>query len=1448
MRPVLSLYIAPSIPMKGRSLSCFLVLALAWTLAPLASATVLRVKTGLSVQNPDGLSWTNAFPSVTNAVAVARAGDEIWVAAGVYGGGLTLSNGIALYGGFSGTEASRDLRDFRANVTTLDGGGKSTVIVVESGAGPSTRVDGFTIQAGRASGSGALGSGGGLRAVGADPVVANNQFRANNASRSGTAVYLESSSATLISNYFGFNGPDITTRDGGAVAVAGSSPTIQGNSFVGNRGRDGGAVHFATSTGFLIGNSLLNNSASRDGGAIMCVSASPQITHNRMLGNTAPARGGGVALTAGSATLLFNNVFSRNSAATGTNELGGGGGVFADQTSQPSILNNTLVMNEAPVGGLLLSNRNALVANNIIAFGSSGVGGVDSLKLQTNNIYGNTANFVGVPDVTGTAGNISADPKFAGDYGLGVVNILPDSPCRDAGNSAVIPAAASDLDGEPRIQGPAVDIGADETDGVSTYFLPTVVRVAPDGNDQNLGDDWSRSKRTLQSAIELAGLRGGEVWVKEGTYVGNITIRPFTYIYAGFNGMETNRLERNWATHLTTLDGGGVQSVARFPGLSFDETLDGFAIRNGAATAGGGVYADGNIRIANNHFESNETSSSASSNPGTGGGAIYVSGGGATIVNNTFLRNRATMRSRTVSADGGAIKVAAGMPLVANNLFRMNTATNSLALGEAQGGAVAVVSNAAPRIINNTFLQNSALSLTRSNTLDHGGALSFSGSITNPAAAPLLVNNLVVYNSSGISAKGRVPDLYNNLVYGNFRTNFEFMADPTGTRGNISKSPRLTGPYGDPHLMADSPARDAGDDSVLQAGWLDLDGKARVVGEAPDIGADEFDGTTFDIADRVFYVRPEGQDTNSGITWEAAKQTLGAALAAAAVDGGEVWVAAGTYQERVQVDLFTYLYGGFSGTETNRSARNWFAQPCILDGGASPTRPVAGKPVVTVIGTDGYAAVDGLTVRNGAAVTGGGLNVFGSAFIAHNTISNNVAVSALTNVVAAGAGLYCESGAPNILNNLFVANRCVATAPTNSRGGAIYLASPAGQIATVLNNTLLDNRAADGGAVFLAGSTGARILNNIAAFGTSGFGAANSTNIARYNCVYGNSSNDYSGIIIGTGSIESDPLFVDWRQRNYRLRADSPCINTGDASASAGDWDIFGEPRLVGAAPEIGADEFSGPAAADFELALTQPLAGSVAVAPATVFLSAAVAGGTLTPVYIEYLANGSLVATGTNAPFSAFAQNLIANDYSMVARAVTAGGAMATSAPVGIIVVPPPNNVPPKITFSTPTNGQAFFIPTDVRVAFSWTKPGGRVTRWELFTNDVFAIADPSVASGVTSASVTFTNVATASYKVTVIATDNIGSKGTNEVSYLVRKPDPVASVAQQPQRLPNGSLRLEFSAQSADANYVLESSTDFRQWVPISTNQGGAPIQAVVPVNLQVPIEVFRTRAVYP
>ena len=86
-----------------------------------------------------------------------------------------------------------------------------------------------------------------------------------------------------------------------------------------------------------------------------------------------------------------------------------------------------------------------------------------------------------------------------------------------------------------------------------------------------------------------------------------------------------------------------------------------------------------------------------------------------------------------------------------------------------------------------------------------------------------------------------------------------------------------------------------------------------------------------------------------------AKRSAQAGIDAASVQGGEVWVAAGTYYERITLTPYAHAYGGFAGTEAVRTDRDWTAHPTIIDG-ENTRRGVLGA---------NNATLDGFTIRNG---------------------------------------------------------------------------------------------------------------------------------------------------------------------------------------------------------------------------------------------------------------------------------------------------------------------------------------------------------------------------------------------------------------------------------------------------------------------------------------------------
>ena len=110
----------------------------------------------------------------------------------------------------------------------------------------------------------------------------------------------------------------------------------------------------------------------------------------------------------------------------------------------------------------------------------------------------------------------------------------------------------------------------------------TVWYVKPVGAGLQDGTSWDDAFSAIQDAIDAAG-EGDEIWVAEGIYIlnQNILVNKAVAIYGGFDGTETDRNQRNWSNHVTTVDGNN--SVTQCFVITANATVDGFTI-----TAGGG--------------------------------------------------------------------------------------------------------------------------------------------------------------------------------------------------------------------------------------------------------------------------------------------------------------------------------------------------------------------------------------------------------------------------------------------------------------------------------------------------------------------------------------------------------------------------------------------------------------------------------------------------------------------------------------------------------------------------------------------------------------------------------------------------------------------------------------------------------------------------------------------
>ena len=163
--------------------------------------------------------------------------------------------------------------------------------------------------------------------------------------------------------------------------------------------------------------------------------------------------------------IIRNCLFAFNSTTNLTTDTNGGAVMFAAY-SNITLENCTIVSNNIcntagfksggihhRYGGKL---KNCIVAFNTVQDNLEG----DSWTLN-EAAYQNCCGWPGVSKFTAANGCVAADPKFV-DPANGDFTLQPGSPCKNAGANAAWMADATDLLGNPRIAGDAVDIGCYE--------------------------------------------------------------------------------------------------------------------------------------------------------------------------------------------------------------------------------------------------------------------------------------------------------------------------------------------------------------------------------------------------------------------------------------------------------------------------------------------------------------------------------------------------------------------------------------------------------------------------------------------------------------------------------------------------------------------------------------------------------------------------------------------------------------------------------------------------------------------------------------------------------------------------------------------------------------------------------------------------------------------------
>lgn len=274
-------------------------------------------------------------------------------------------------------------------------------------------------------------------------------------------------------------------RDGGALRCQGdttpqtTSLTLTGCTFVSNTSSTcGGALYvYNTQTASISACSFRTNKATQEGGALYLCQSSPAVASCLFAGNQAGGQGGALHCLTGSSPGILNSTLVANTAA-------GGGAVAALGGSYPVLRHSILWSNTAPQGS------NVYVGSWLWSPTKTAAVTVEFSDVQggRNSIYNET----GCPVTWDTAGNLDRDPLFTG-AALADYHLCPDSPCINAGDPTYLPTSGqTDLDGNGRRLGPAVDVGAYEFHGLG----PVYRFVAPQTN-QHFYTIWGSERDAL---------------------------------------------------------------------------------------------------------------------------------------------------------------------------------------------------------------------------------------------------------------------------------------------------------------------------------------------------------------------------------------------------------------------------------------------------------------------------------------------------------------------------------------------------------------------------------------------------------------------------------------------------------------------------------------------------------------------------------------------------------------------------------------------------------------------------------------------------------------------------------------------------------------------------------------------------------------------------------------
>lgn len=1093
--------------------------------------TRIRYVKSVATGTGDGSSWENASGNLQNMIDELAKNNpqnlpgEVWVAAGTYvpqvqvisgttySASFLMRDGISVYGGFAGDESSKQEREVGkmpwnfVNKTILEGSyyehsktswnesnhkwtltSDSRHVVFfsplpsegKSGFDKSTILNGVTIRGGYAQGGEGV---------------------ADFMTDRGAGVYM-GINATLEKCIVTENS---STGNGGAVYMYGGRVM---NSLIYNNNADGdGGAVYVDNAGIVLASMLTNNSANNGSGAYLAHTGNwtdgkphPEylILSTSVVSNNTSRLNGAVYCAKGG--VLMQNTITNNDCPTATDNTSANasqsGGLYVD--SYGLVINSVLWNNTIQKRNIPMYAKNPTPSN--VRFLYTALSGINNAVwnnvlqqevislAESNNIAEEgvlSPDFVaeGLPESTGVTGLLE-DVNYFWQPVTGA-NLRARGMTLGTFPDDVLVAPEIDIAGTRFAQKPAVGAYSVEATNINPEDTGDALKVYVDVEcavATHDGSSWANGYRSLNEAIAyLSGL--------DKETVGN-------------KRLEVHVMEGDiWPRYaFTNLD----------PQTA---TID-----IPAAASGATLYIYGGYHRSDDKI-------SVERNPLTYRSVINGNHEGKNIEDGLY---------HCITVAKGAAVCLDGFHII-----------NGYAAGEAsrQYGAGLLVHDGANVTVNNCIFENNTAqegsaidarnaSLTMNNcVVNNNTNITEAAAVVNGNGANLKMNFVTIVNNNG-KAYSDNASLISSFSTANTSANTHTIeistaqfSNPTKTSGASLGFDTYLGGYSSFQPTNQNPIVNVG--KTISGITTDITLSARSRGGAPDLGAYEaqlpVDGT-------VIYVRSEnGDDNNDGLSWSSAKKTITAALNTASTATEAIWVAAGTYNERVTMKDGVNVLGGFAKTGNpdnkldgvNRDISNANSNfMTVIDGqggGRVLTQPANFNKLTT---WEGFVIQNGATKGDNADSNGAGVKLMSNGKLKNSLVQNNTHTNTYSSWGSdtksiGGGGISMSSGS--------IVDGCIIKAnKTNKENNDRYTCGAGIHMngGTLINSIVVDNVATS--------TNGAEWYN----WGSNILGAAVFINSAGtfYNCTfaynYGN-TNGKSAVVGGVWDDSKNSKFYN---------------------------------------------------------------------------------------------------------------------------------------------------------------------------------------------------------------------------------------------------------------------------------------------------------------------------------